>query len=94
MHRGLKLSKHFLFQGQKCTGDSYSVSISCFRDKNAQGTQTQSAFPVSGTNTQGTQTHRPLDKGMYHVPNINVLISQPKHMLWVLKRTVSMRRFF
>ena len=22
------------------------------------------------------------------------LISQPKHMLWVLKRTVSMRRFF
>ena len=25
---------------------------------------------------------------------INILISQPKHMLWVLKRTVSMRRFF
>ena len=24
----------------------------------------------------------------------NFLISQPKHMLWVLKRTVSMRRFF
>ena len=24
----------------------------------------------------------------------NSLISQPKHMLWVLKRTVSMRRFF
>ena len=24
----------------------------------------------------------------------NVLISQPKHMLWVLKRTVSTRRFF
>ena len=22
------------------------------------------------------------------------LISQPKHMFWVLKRTVSMRRFF
>ena len=22
------------------------------------------------------------------------LIAQPKHMLWVLKRTVSMRRFF
>ena len=22
------------------------------------------------------------------------LVSQPKHMLWVLKRTVSMRRFF
>ena len=22
------------------------------------------------------------------------LISQPKHMLWVLKRTISMRRFF
>ena len=25
---------------------------------------------------------------------IIVLISQPKHTLWVLKRTVSMRRFF
>ena len=25
---------------------------------------------------------------------INFLISQPKHMLWVLKTTVSMRRFF
>ena len=25
---------------------------------------------------------------------INCLISTPKHMLWVLKRTVSMRRFF
>ena len=25
---------------------------------------------------------------------INFLITQPKHMLWVLKRTVSMRRFF
>ena len=25
---------------------------------------------------------------------INFLISQPKHMLWVLKRTVAMRRFF
>ena len=24
----------------------------------------------------------------------NFLIFQPKHMLWVLKRTVSMRRFF
>ena len=24
----------------------------------------------------------------------NFIISQPKHMLWVLKRTVSMRRFF
>ena len=25
---------------------------------------------------------------------INCLISQPKHMLWVLKITVAMRRFF
>ena len=24
----------------------------------------------------------------------NFLFSQPKHMLWVLKRTISMRRFF
>ena len=25
---------------------------------------------------------------------INCLISQPKHMLWVLKRTIELRRFF
>ena len=25
---------------------------------------------------------------------IDCLISQPKHMLWVLKRTIAMRRFF
>ena len=28
------------------------------------------------------------------VPKNDFLISQPKHMLWVLKRTVSMGRFF
>ena len=32
-----------------------------------------------------------LDKS---VIKINFLISEPKHMLWVLKRTVSMRQFF
>ena len=30
---------------------------------------------------------------IYHM-NHDFLIFQPKHMLWVLKRTVSMRRFF
>ena len=35
---------------------------------------------------------RPLVKNAYQ--NINFLISQPKHTLWVLQRTVSMRRFF
>ena len=35
---------------------------------------------------------RTLVKSVYQ--KINFLISQPKHMLWVLKRTVSMRRFF
>ena len=29
-----------------------------------------------------------------HNRKINIAISEPKHMLWVLKRTVSMRRFF
>ena len=36
--------------------------------------------------------HRTLVKSGY--PKTNFLISQPKHMLWVLKRTVAMRRFF
>ena len=35
---------------------------------------------------------RPLVKSAYQKSNFR--ISQPKHMLWVLKRTVSMRRFF
>ena len=35
---------------------------------------------------------KPPDKSAYW--KINFLISQPKHMLRVLKRTVSMRRFF
>ena len=38
------------------------------------------------------KSYRPLDKSVYRKNNF--LISQPKHMLWVLKRTVSMRRFF
>ena len=38
------------------------------------------------------QVYRPLVKSAYQKNNF--LISQPKHMLWVLKRTVSMRRFF
>ena len=36
--------------------------------------------------------YRPLVKSVYQ-KNI-FLISQPNYMLWVLKRTVSMRRFF
>ena len=36
--------------------------------------------------------NRPLVKSVYQ--KINFLISHPKHMLWVLKRTVSLRRFF
>ena len=35
---------------------------------------------------------RPSVKSAYQ--KNNVLISQTKHMLWVLKKTVSMRRFF
>ena len=38
---------------------------------------------------------RPPDKSVYlKIILLILLISQPKHMLWVLKRTVSMRRFF
>ena len=36
--------------------------------------------------------NRTLVKSAYR--KFNLLISQPKNMLWVLKRTVSMRRFF
>ena len=36
---------------------------------------------------------RPLVKSVYQKKN-TFLIFKPKHMLWVLKRKVSMRRFF
>ena len=32
--------------------------------------------------------------GLKVYQKFNFLISQPKHMLWVLRRTVSMNRFF
>ena len=35
-----------------------------------------------------------IDEAKSGYQNIDFLISEPKHMLWVLKRTVSMRRFF
>ena len=35
---------------------------------------------------------RPPDKSVYW--KITFFISHPKHILWILKRTVSMRRFF
>ena len=35
---------------------------------------------------------RPLVKSAYQ--KIIIIISKPKHMLWVLKRTVSMKQFF
>ena len=40
--------------------------------------------PISGI--------RPPDKSAYW--KIIIIISHPKHIVWVLKRTVSMRRFF
>ena len=44
------------------------------------------------TNQSMVLTYRSPDKSVYL--KIIFLISHPKHMLWVLKRIVSMRRFF
>ena len=41
-----------------------------------------------------TWHHETILVRMHLAKKFNFLISQPKHMLWVLKRTVSMRRFF
>ena len=41
---------------------------------------------------QNNEFNRPLVKSVYQKNNF--LISQPKHMFWVLKRNISMRRFF
>ena len=46
----------------------------------------------SGSNMDGLTWYRTLGTSAYQ--KTNFLISQLKHMLWVLKRTVSMRQFF
>ena len=38
--------------------------------------------------------YRPLDLYKSVLSKAKFLISQPKHVLWVLERTISMRRFF
>ena len=48
--------------------------------------------PGATTLASAVGKYRPLVKSVYQKNNF--LISQPKHILWVLKRTVSMRRFF
>ena len=48
-----------------------------------------------GRRSQKEVTYSPeaFDKKIEDTEN-NFCISQPKHMFWVLKRTVSLRRFF
>ena len=50
------------------------------------------ATHVHNDQDKSPHIYRPLVESAYQ--KINFLISQPKHMLWVLKRTVSMRRLF
>ena len=57
--------------------------------------------PQSQDKYSTTEPLRSLKKGAASRPSVksayqksNFLISQPKHMLWVLKRTISMRQFF
>ena len=47
---------------------------------------------IYGLSNRRAKLSRPPDKSAYW--KIIFFISHPKHMLWVLKRTVSMRRFF
>ena len=54
--------------------------------------QTQHFFQSCLDRSSWVERSRPPDKSVWS--KINFLISQLKHMLWVLKRTVSMRRFF
>ena len=52
----------------------------------------EAAHPHDQVYFSTTDTSKTLDKSAYQ--KINFLVSHPKHMLWVLKRTVSMRQFF
>ena len=49
-------------------------------------------FTLYECQSNGSILFRPPDKSEYW--KTIFFISHPKHMLWVLKRTVSMRRFF
>ena len=55
-------------------------------------TEMVSRFIYHSNEISNPEQSRPLVKSAYQKNYF--LISQPKHMLWVLKRTVSMRRFF
>ena len=47
---------------------------------------------IPGPDGNNVSTYRPTEKSAYSLTIF--FISHPKHMLWVLKRIVSMRRFF
>ena len=67
--------------------------VSCFISKITFFQKHFTALPAeSQTKHWAWSGSRPSVKSAYQ--KINVLLSQAKHMLWVLKGTVSMRRFF
>ena len=72
-----------------CVHGSSFCMIYVLLNGNGHAAHNKKKMQKSSETMRPTQT---LDKSVYR--KINFLISQPKHMLWVLKRTVSMRRFF
>ena len=68
------------------TEESYQLLVAGFIPINTRQQRTSLTFKPS------VYIARPPDKSSYW--KTIFLISQPKHMLWVLKRTISMRRFF
>ena len=70
-------------------GVKYSVSLHSSRDKRSETECFTPGLPDVMNVVKCNQTPR-----WEGVTEIIFLISQQKHMLWVLKRTVSMRRFF
>ena len=75
--------------GRLSTDDNfYSVSLSGYRILK----QLCAQCIIFKSNNRGSYSCRPLIKSAYQ--KINFLKSQPKQMLWILKRTVPLRRFF
>ena len=78
--------------GNKVDDSHDNMGLSESKGEDEDNVASQSRNKTKEKTSKITQVYRPPDKSV--CLKIVFLISQPKHMLRVLKRTVSMRRFF
>ena len=99
-HREITVTRHKEAKQSKATSSHFPTKIVAKLERiqsTAQQNMEQTQNRHSGSNNTILQLDevykdRPPDKCVYW--KFIFIISHPKHMLWVLKRTVSMRQFF